>query len=102
MRLSYIEDLIDGDGEITLGYLNPDGCVAVASDESSTLAMLQRRPGESFTALLERLDSVIERAIKQNEYLDEINASCNPTPLQDRGDRTLKSVPFESDPSFLD
>ena len=75
MRLSYIEGLIDGDGEITVGYMNPVGCVAIASEESNTLAMLQRGPGESFTALLERLDYAIERAIEHDEYLDEINAS---------------------------
>jgi hypothetical protein len=35
--------------------------------------MLRRRPGESLTALLERLDHAIERAVEYDEYLDEIN-----------------------------
>jgi hypothetical protein len=53
--------------------MSPVGCVAIANDESNTLTMLKRRPGESFTALLERLDHAIERAVEYDEYLDEMN-----------------------------
>lgn len=73
MKLENIEALIDSDGQITLGQMRPVGCVAVANDESNTLAMLKRRPGESFTELLERLDAAIERALEYGEYIDEVN-----------------------------
>ena len=53
MKLSYIEDLIDDHGQITLGYMSPVGCVAIANDESNSLAMLKQRPGESLQQLLE-------------------------------------------------
>ncbi len=73
MKFEYIEDLMDCDGQITLGKMAPVGCIAVANNEAGTLAMLKRRPGESFTALLKRLDQAIERAIEYDEYLDEVN-----------------------------
>ena len=53
--------------------MSPVGCVTIANDESNTLTMLKRRPGESFRALLERLDHAIERAVEYDEYLDEMN-----------------------------
>jgi hypothetical protein len=68
-------DLIDGEGQITLGYMNPVGNVAIANEGPHTLAMLMRRPGESLTALLERLNHAIERVVEHEEYLDEINAN---------------------------
>ncbi|MCB1881340.1 MAG: hypothetical protein KDI54_15030 [Gammaproteobacteria bacterium] len=73
MRLSNIEELIEYDGQISVGYMNPVGCVAVANDEHNTLAMLKRRPDESFMDLLKRLDQAIERAVEHEEYIDEIN-----------------------------
>ncbi len=73
MKLANIEELVDCDGQITLGNMKPVGCIAVANDESNTLVMLRRRPGESFTALLERLDHAIGRAVEFDEYLDEVN-----------------------------
>lgn len=73
MKLENIEALIDSDGQVTLGYMRPVGCVAVANDESNALAMLRRRPGESLTALLERLDQAIENALEYDEYIDEVN-----------------------------
>ncbi len=75
MKLSYIEDLIDDHGQITLGYTSPVGCVAIASDESNSLAMLKRCPGESLPTLLERLDRAIASAVEDGEYLDEVNPS---------------------------
>jgi hypothetical protein len=72
-KLSYIEDLIDGEGQITLGYMNPVGNVAIANEGPHTLAMLCKRRGETLTALLERLDHAIERAIEYDEITDEIN-----------------------------
>ena len=73
MKLENIESLIECEGQITVGHMRPVGCVAIANDEGNTLAMLKQRPGESVTALLERLDHAIERAIEHEEFADEIN-----------------------------
>ena len=70
--LPHIAQLIS-DGEITVGMLNPVGCVAVASDGHNSLAMLKRRPGETLAQLLTRLDQAIERAWTEEIYTDEIN-----------------------------
>ncbi len=71
-ELPHIATLI-ADGEITVGILNPVGCVAVATGGHNTLAMLKRRPGETLTQLLTRLDQAIERAWTEEIYTDEIN-----------------------------
>jgi hypothetical protein len=73
MRLSNIESLIDNDGQITIGQMSPVGSVAIANDESGTLAMLRKHPGESFANLLGRLDRAIEHAREYDEIVDEIN-----------------------------
>jgi hypothetical protein len=70
--LPHIAALI-ADGEITVGILNPVGCVAVATDGHNTLAMLKRRPDETLAQLLTRLDQAIERAWMEEIYTDEIN-----------------------------
>ena len=70
--LPHIATLI-ADGEITVGILDPVGCVAVATDGHNTLAMLKRRPDETLAQLLTRLDQAIERAWAEEIYTDEIN-----------------------------
>jgi hypothetical protein len=70
--LPHIAALI-ADGEITVGVLNPVGCVAVATDGHNTLAMLKRRPDETLAQLLTRLDQAIDRAWTEEIYTDEIN-----------------------------
>ncbi len=76
--LPHIAELI-ADGEITVGVLNPVGCVAVATDGHNSLAMLKRRPGETLTQLLTRLDQAIERAWTEEIYTDEINPPASYT-----------------------
>lgn len=71
--LPNIADLITY-GEITIGVLDPVGCVAVATDENNSLAMLLRRPGETLTQLLARLDQAIDKALTEDIYTDEINS----------------------------
>ncbi|HEX7158845.1 MAG TPA: hypothetical protein VF214_07510 [Edaphobacter sp.] len=71
--LPHIAALI-ADGEITVGILDPVGCVAVATDCHNTLAMLKRRPDETLAQLITRLDQAIERAWTEEIYTDEINA----------------------------
>lgn len=60
-------------GEITIGNLHPIGCVATAADEHNSLAMLVRRRGETWAALLTRLDHAIEKALTEDIFTDEIN-----------------------------
>ena len=73
METPNIESLIDCGGQITVGELQPVGSVAIANDESGTLAMLRKHPGESFANLLARLDQAIEYALENDEIIDEIN-----------------------------
>jgi hypothetical protein len=61
-------------GDITVGVLDPVGCVATAADEDRTLAMLKRRRGETLAQLLARLDQAIDKALTEDIYTDEINA----------------------------
>ncbi len=72
LHLPHIADLIN-DGEITVGVLRPVGCVAVANDGDSTLAMLVRREGETLVQLLTRLDLAIAKAYDEDIFTDEIN-----------------------------
>ncbi|MCP5230225.1 hypothetical protein [Accumulibacter sp.] len=71
--LPNITELIEQDGQITLGHVTPIGCVAVANDEDNCLAALKRRPGESLQQLLVRLDAAIARAWDDDYFADEIN-----------------------------
>ena len=73
MKLPNIEDFIDSDGQINVGYISPVGCIAVANDGRNSLAMLKRRPEESLENLLKRLDQAIEQAVEHDIYTDEIN-----------------------------
>ncbi len=70
--LPNIAELI-GHGEITVGVLEPVGRVAVASDDRSALAMLQRRKEETLLQLLIRLDQAIAKACNEDVFTDEIN-----------------------------
>lgn len=72
LDLPNIEALID-EGDITVGVLEPVGCVAAASDGHNALALLRRRDGESLVDLLVRLDAAIGKAFDEEIYTDEIN-----------------------------
>jgi len=61
------------DGEITIGIVNPVGCVATAADEYATIAMLVRRKNETLTQLLTRLDYAIGLALTEDVFTDEVN-----------------------------
>jgi hypothetical protein len=83
--LKNIAALVEGGGEITLGYLDAIGkCVATATDDAQCLAMLVRRKGESLDALLRRLDAAIVNAYENEHFTDEINA---PIPSSSRKPR---------------
>ena len=68
-----IEALFADGGDITIGPIGPMPCVATAADENGTLAMLQRREGESLPALLLRLDRAIAHYWEHGEVTDEVN-----------------------------
>ncbi len=69
--LPNIADLISY-GHITIGVLHPTGCVPVATDGQSPVAMLLRRPDETMAHLLARLDQAIDKALTEDIYTDEI------------------------------
>jgi hypothetical protein len=70
--MPHIAELIDS-GQITVGVMEPVGCVAVASQDGNTLAQLQRRKGETFLQLLTRLDQAVDNALTSGIFTDEIN-----------------------------
>ncbi len=70
--LPHIADLIDY-GDITVGIIDPVGCVATATDGSNCLAMLVRRDGETLHQLLIRLDLATARAFVDDIFTDEVN-----------------------------
>ncbi|MBS1826404.1 MAG: hypothetical protein JST93_13870 [Acidobacteria bacterium] len=78
--LPNIVALIDAGGDVTVGALYPIKCVASASDSHRCLAMLKRRPRETLSHLLERLDAAIELAEANDTMTDEVNV-----PVQNRG-----------------
>jgi len=72
LSLPNIAELIDH-GQITVGVMEPVGCVAVASEDHYNLAMLRRRKGETLLELLTRLDQAIDKAETLGIFTDEIN-----------------------------
>lgn len=70
--LPNIAELIE-DGDITIGRLRPVGCVATATDEDCTYAMLVRRRDEILLQFLVRLDQAIDKALTLGTFTDEIN-----------------------------
>lgn len=71
--LPHLADLID-DGEITVGVLEPVGCVATAGDGSNCLTMLVRRDGEALAQLLTRLDLAVDLTFAEDIFTNEVNA----------------------------
>jgi len=71
--LKNIAELIDNGGQISIGQIAPIPCAAIANDDHTCLAMLQRRQGESLRDLLIRLDSAIGTAWSEERFIDEIN-----------------------------
>jgi hypothetical protein len=67
-------DAFTDHGQIVVGYMEPVGAVAIASDGRQTIAMLRRRKDENFKQLLTRLDTAIAKATVDDVYVDEVNA----------------------------
>lgn len=72
-ELPNIEQLVDGEGQITIGTIPPIRCVAIANDGHNSLAMLVRRKDETLAQLLQRLDVAIAKAYDEEVFTDEVN-----------------------------
>lgn len=74
-RLRQIDELVKGDGEISVGCIGPVECAATAADDQRCLAMLVRKDGETLAQLLQRLDDAIHWALENEDgdFIDEIN-----------------------------
>ena len=70
---THIDALMKAGGQITLGRMAPLEGVAVAVDDGDIYAVLRRRPQESFTALLERLDQAIGVAQSGGPRTNEVD-----------------------------
>ena len=70
---AHIDALMRAGGQITLGRMAPLDGVAVAGDEHNLYAALRRRPDETVTALLHRLDQAIGLAQSGGARTNEIN-----------------------------
>lgn len=68
-----LQELIDYGGQLTIGRISQFIDAAVANDEHTTYAMLQRHDGESLIDLMTRLDQAVQKAIDDEEPIDEIN-----------------------------
>ena len=67
-------DVFTEHGQIVVGYMEPVGGVALATEGRQTIAMLRRRKDETFKQLLARLDTAIASATIDDVYVDEVNA----------------------------
>ena len=70
---THIDALMKAGGQITLGRMAPLEGVAVAMDNQDIYAVLRRRPEESFSALLERLDRAIGVAQSGGPRTNEVD-----------------------------
>jgi hypothetical protein len=77
--LPNVSALIEAGGQISLGAVPPIDCAAVANDEHSCYAMLERRPKETLDQLMKRLDEAIASAWKTDVMVDEINPPAAPS-----------------------
>jgi hypothetical protein len=72
MAYRSIEAILEDGGDISVSRLGGE-CVAAASTSYDSPVMLVRRDGESFAALLKRLDRFIGKAWDANTPIDELN-----------------------------
>jgi len=59
---AHIDTLMKAGGQITLGQMAPLDGAAVAGDDCNLYVALRRRPNETVTELLQRLDRAVELA----------------------------------------
>ena len=73
MSYPNIEAILGEGGDISVGRVGPIDCVASATTSYDCPVMLVRREGESFVALLRRLDRSIGKAWANETTIDEVN-----------------------------
>jgi hypothetical protein len=71
-RWPHITALLAKSGHITIGHIAPIEGVAIAACPHELLATVVRRPGESFEALLQRLENAVGRALNEGIATNEI------------------------------
>jgi hypothetical protein len=70
----HITELLDQvGGHISIGRMPPIEGAAVAVNDQTLVASLVRRDGETFSALLQRLDTAIGKALHEGVTTNEIN-----------------------------
>ena len=69
----HIDALMKAGGQITLGRMAPLDGVAVAGDDGNLYAALRRRPNETVTELLQRLDHAVGLAQHKGVRTNEID-----------------------------
>jgi hypothetical protein len=70
---THIDALMKAGGQITLGRMAPLDGVAVAADDHNLYAVLRRKPEETFTELLNRLDEAVAIAKKGGPRANEVD-----------------------------
>jgi hypothetical protein len=71
-ELNYLPDFLQY-GTIEIGYMEPGGGVAIASEAKHVYVTLRRKPGESLNQTIIRLDLAIGRVVTEVVCIDEIN-----------------------------
>jgi len=75
--MKHIEAMIADGGSIFIGALDDLECVAAASDDHNSLAMLVRRDGGTLAALLKRLDKAVDRFYSDGDVIEEVNSQSD-------------------------
>ena len=73
MAYPNIEAILEEGGDIAVGRVGSIDCVASVSISYDCPVMLVRREGETFVALLRRLDHSIAKAWEQEITIDKVN-----------------------------
>ncbi len=68
-----LQDLLDDDGNLTIGQIMPIPCAAIAADEYTMRVALIRQPNESLAELLVRLDLALGEVNATGDSIDDIN-----------------------------
>ena len=72
-RWPHLQALIDEDGALNIGHIEPISGAAVALQGRQVHAMLRINDGESLVELLDRLDVAVGNSIDGGAPSDEIN-----------------------------
>jgi hypothetical protein len=67
-----LQALMNDGGQVTLGAIGPFPGAAAAAMPGGMLAGLVRRQGESWNALLRRLDEAVMQSVVENRVINEM------------------------------